>query len=86
MNRAAVNQANRNNADVQNLIRAVDRSAQEMFLLPIGIVPDVREQVRRGFNLCAFRLDAATGEFNRCQDQRCLCFAQARLTSTARVD
>ena len=40
MHGAAVNQANRDHADVQNLVRTVDAGAEEMLLLAIGVVAD----------------------------------------------
>ena len=43
MNRAAVNQTNRDDPDIQNLVRTVDGGAQKMFLSPVGEVADVRQ-------------------------------------------
>ena len=56
MNRAAVNQADGNDADVQDLVRAVDRGAEEMLLLAVGVVADVRQQVRRAFRSSRLRV------------------------------
>jgi len=43
--------ADRNDADVQNLVRPVDRGVEKMLLLPIGEMPHVRQQGGRLFNL-----------------------------------
>ena len=55
MNRAAVEQADGNDADVQDFVGAVDAGAEEVLLLAVGIVPDVGQQIRRGRDLRALR-------------------------------
>src|ERR1017187_5296048 len=77
MNWAAVNQTNRNDTDVQNLVRTVDRGADEVFLLPVSVVADVRQQVGWSLNLRALWLDASSGELDGRQNQRGLRIAHA---------
>jgi len=48
MHGTAVDQTDGHHADVQNLIRAVDAGAEEMLLLAVGVVADMREQVAGG--------------------------------------
>ena len=58
-------------------VRAVDAGAEKVLLLAVGVVPDMRQQVGRGFDLRALRLDAAAGELDRREDQRGLRVAHA---------
>ena len=69
MHGAAVDQADGNDPDVQDLVRAVDGGAEEMLLLAVGVVADVGQQIGRGLDLRAFRLDAAAGELDGGQDE-----------------
>src|SRR5437867_811211 len=73
MNRSAVNQTHRDDADIQNLVGTIDGGTQKMFLLPVGKVPNVRQEIGRGLDLDALRFDSATREFNRRQNQSGLC-------------
>ena len=77
VNRRPVDQTDRYNPNVQYLIRAVDRRAKEMFLLPVGVVPDVGQKVGGCFDLRTFRLDSPARELNPRQNQRGLCISYA---------
>ena len=45
MDGATVDQANGNDPDVQDLVCSVDGGAEKVLLLPIRVVPDMRQQV-----------------------------------------
>ena len=70
VNRGPVDQANRDDPDVQDFVRPVDARAEEVLLLPVGVVPHVRKEVSGGLDLRSLRLDASPGELNRSQNQR----------------
>ena len=49
MNRTAVDQTNRHDADVQDFIRSINCGAEKMLLLSVGVVSDMRQQVSREY-------------------------------------
>ncbi len=74
---ASVNKADGNNTDIYNLICTVNRSTEKVFLLPVYVMPDMRDQIGGGFNADSFRADAAAGELSGSQNQGSLGIADA---------
>ncbi len=74
---ASVNKTDGNNPDIDNLICAVNRGAEKMFLLTVYVMPDMRDQIGGGFNANSFRADAAAGKLNGSQNLGSLGVADA---------
>ena len=64
-----VHEADRNDANIHDLIGAIDGGAEEVLLLSISVVPHVGDQIGGARYLYAFRFDASSDEFDRRENQ-----------------
>ena len=58
---APVDQADRHDPNVEDLVRTVDAGAEEMLLLAVRVVADVGQEIGGGLDFCSLGLDAAAG-------------------------
>ena len=78
VHRAFVRQADGDDAYIDNLMRAVERGAEEVFLLAVGVVADERQHVGGHCDFHALRLDPPAGELDRGEEERRLGVTDAR--------
>ena len=54
MGRAPNHQSDGTHANIDDVVGAVDTHAKQLFRFAIGIVPDMGQQIGRGFNVAGF--------------------------------
>ena len=77
VDRGTVQESHGDDADVQDLVGAIDGDGEEMLLLAVGVVADQRKDISRGGNLEAAGLDATAGKLDGGDDAHCLDGAHA---------